>query len=102
MKLVTLRAERIECEGYRCMRCGNEVVTIEQMRAYGKAVRLRELLPEERKVVRVGNSIGITLPTAVSKFGLVVGSIVRVSYVTDQGFYIEPAKRKGSGAAAGQ
>ena len=70
------------------------------------AAKLRETLPVERKVVQLGNSVGITLPKAVDRFGMRVGSRVRITYVKETGFYVEPirprsALRRGASKRSG-
>ena len=60
----------------KCDKCSELTFTPNQFK---KIIALRELAKEvnsTRKVVRIGNSLGITLPKAVGQLGLKVGASV--------------------------
>ncbi|MBI2529721.1 MAG: hypothetical protein HYW05_01075 [Candidatus Diapherotrites archaeon] len=70
----TVEFEGFDVKGLKCSKCGELTFTPEQFR---KILALKELAKEvnsTRKVVKIGNSLGITLPKAINALGLKVGS----------------------------
>ena len=74
----------VEFEGFlvkamKCNKCDEITFRPEQFK---KVLALKELAKEingKRKVVRIGNSIGIILPKAVEKIGIKTGKNVAVT-----------------------
>jgi DNA-directed RNA polymerase subunit RPC12/RpoP len=62
MKLATIQVGDLPAEGYRCQECGHEVLTLGQMKEHERRRDLVRAFARSRKVVKVGNSVGLTLP----------------------------------------
>jgi hypothetical protein len=73
MQLVSLEENGITFKGYKCNQCNHTIVTLEQMQNYEKAKGLKDALPVKRKIVKIGNSLGFTLPSILAKYGLTIG-----------------------------
>jgi len=56
-----------------CSGCGYITFTREQAEAFFKAKELQEMIKGKRKIIRIGDSIGITLPEKMKSFGLKAG-----------------------------
>jgi hypothetical protein len=77
------RKETVEFEGFdvealKCSKCGEKTFTPVQFK---KVLELRESAKEinsVRKIVRIGNSLGITLPKGIKGLGLKAGSKVKL------------------------
>ena len=75
--------KQVEFEGFdvkalKCNRCGELTFTPEQFK---DVLALRELankISSRRRIVRIGNSLGITLPKSVKELGLGIGSEVKI------------------------
>ena len=46
----------------------------------------QEDLEKERKIIRIGNSVGLTLPEKISKYGIKVGDSVRIEAIDEKTF----------------
>ena len=58
--------EKIEYEAYHCTKCGEEILTMDQMKELGKKYRqLRKT--KETKFAQWGNSIAIRIPKEFTK-----------------------------------
>ena len=74
----TVEFEGFDIKALKCSKCGELTFTPEQFK---KALLLKELAKEinsTRKVVKIGNSLGITLPKAAKQLGLKSGSKVEL------------------------
>ncbi len=81
MGLVQIEEKGIPCNAYRCTNCEHTVVTIEQMREYNRIRDFATAVPEKRKIVKIGNSLGFTLPISLKKFGINVGKEIEVRVI---------------------
>jgi len=59
-----------------CSSCRHSVFSIEQAKQYVRLERLHEKLTKQRKVIRVGNALGVTLPKVVRELGIKEGMTV--------------------------
>ena len=51
-----------------CKGCGHKTFSVEQAKNYVHLERQHEKLQKQRKIIRIGNSLGITLPNAIDDF----------------------------------
>jgi hypothetical protein len=65
------------------------VLDLQQLKEYNKLRDLRRTVPEKRKIVRIGNSLGITLPPALKHYGLEVGRDVEISVIDLRNLHIK-------------
>ena len=82
--------ERIVMEGIIssalvCSRCGRVTFTKEQAVEYAEKKETHRVIDSNRKVIRIGNSLGITLP---EKLGLKVGRKVRIEAADKKRFVV--------------
>jgi len=61
-----------------CPKCGFTTLTKEQAMEYAKLKQLYSLIDGERKIIRIGNSFGITFPENLKKLGIGIGKKVRI------------------------
>lgn len=90
----TLREEKVkfdsfETEAMKCPKCQFITLTREQAENYVKLKKLHEIIDAERKIIRVGNSIGFTLPDKLKEFGVKVGKKVKTEALTSKSFKVE-------------
>jgi hypothetical protein len=88
MKLTSLEEKGITFEGYKCEKCNHAIVTIEQMHFYEKAKALKDALPLKRKIVKIGNSLGFTLPITLAKYGLKIGRELEIKILDESNIKI--------------
>lgn len=85
--------KEVDFEGLRvdamvCPKCGDETFTLPQAKKIHKLVKLHHLLDKERKIIRIGNSLGITLPESLKEFGVTVGKKVKIVAISPTTFKI--------------
>jgi len=68
----------LEVEAMVCPQCGEETFTLTQAKKVYSLMKFHNMLGKERKIVRIGNSLGITLPESLREFGIKVGRKVKV------------------------
>jgi len=61
-----------------CPKCGFITLTKEQAQNLLQLKYLQSLLSKERKVIKVGNSFGLTLPEKLREIGVHVGQKVKI------------------------
>ncbi|MDQ7822807.1 MAG: AbrB/MazE/SpoVT family DNA-binding domain-containing protein [Candidatus Eremiobacteraeota bacterium] len=81
MMSALIEHEGIAFEGCRCPQCGHTVLTLDQLRQHNRLRDMRRLLPEKRKIVKIGNSLGITLPGFLKEYGLQAGREVELEVI---------------------
>lgn len=68
-----------------CKKCKKTTFTLEQAEEYGRLKEIHTLINEERKIIRIGNSMGITLP---ERLGLKPGKKVRLEAINSKSFKV--------------
>ena len=76
-------------EAMVCPKCGFATLTAQQAQKYVELKQLHSIIDAERKVIRVGNSMGITLPEQLKSYGLKVGRKVRTTALDANSFKVE-------------
>ncbi len=54
--------EELECEALVCQKCGYVTLTRKHAEKLMKLKHLREMFHKERKIIKIGNAMGVTLP----------------------------------------
>ncbi|PIN87317.1 hypothetical protein COV19_00345 [Candidatus Woesearchaeota archaeon CG10_big_fil_rev_8_21_14_0_10_44_13] len=80
VKVGSITTKALVCPG-----CGHITFTKEQAMEYGRLKEIREMIGGERKIIKIGNSIGITLP---EKLGLKPGRKVRTEVIDSKSFKV--------------
>ena len=82
-----------EYEVEMCSKCGYKVFTVEQMKKYQNLLKLSTAeTSEPRKIIRIGNSLGITLPQIIKNIGLSVGDTAKLKFLSPQRVQIDFSK----------
>lgn len=81
--------EGFETEAMVCPKCGFTTLTKEQAVKYVKLRQLHQIIDAERKIIRIGNSMGFTLPDSLKDFGVKVGKRVRTEALGENSFKVE-------------
>lgn len=79
----------VETEAMVCPKCNFTTLTKQQAEDYMKLKLLHQIIDAERKIIKIGNSMGLTLPDRLKEFGAKVGKKVRVEAVGPTSFKVE-------------
>jgi len=79
--LKTVHVDGIALQGYVCNKCKEMMFSEEQSKKYIELMRMKEATEKERKIIRIGSSMGITLPDMLKKFGVKVGRKVKLEAI---------------------
>ncbi len=72
-----------------CPSCNFTTFTKSQAEEYIKLKRLHEIVDAERKVIKIGNSLGITLPEKLKEFGIKFGKRIKIKALSKNSIKIE-------------
>ncbi|MEK6837157.1 MAG: hypothetical protein AABX69_00770 [Nanoarchaeota archaeon] len=81
--------EGFETEAIVCPKCEFTTLTKEQALKYARLKHLHQIIDSERKVIRIGNSMGFTLPDSLKDFGVKVGKKIRTEALGENSFKVE-------------
>ncbi len=81
--------EGFETAAMLCPKCGFITLTKEQALKYARLKQLHQIIDAERKVIKIGNSMGLTLPDSLKDFGVKVGKKVRTEALGADSFKVE-------------
>ena len=79
----------IETEAMVCPKCNFTTLTKEQAKRYIKLKQLHTIIDAERKIIKIGNSMGLTFPDRLQEFGAKVGKKVKTEALTQHSFKVE-------------
>ena len=68
----------LETEAMVCPKCKFTTLTKAQAENYIKLKKMHEVVDAERKIIKVGNSMGFTLPDKLQEFGVKVGKKIYI------------------------
>lgn len=72
-----------------CPKCGFSTLTKEQAQRYAELKLLHQIVDAERKIIKIGNSMGLTLPDELKQFGAKIGKSVRIEALSNKSFKVE-------------
>ncbi|MFH1510257.1 MAG: hypothetical protein ABIF10_01085 [Candidatus Woesearchaeota archaeon] len=81
--------DNFETEAMVCSKCKFTTLTREQAQKYVRLRQMHQLMDAERKIIKVGNSMGLTLPEGLQEFGAKVGKRVRIEALGPKSFKVE-------------
>jgi len=81
--------DHFEVEAMVCPKCGFTTLTKEQAEKYARLKQLHQLIDAERRIIKIGNSMGITLPDRLQDFGIKVGKKIKTEALSQNSFKIE-------------
>ncbi|MEK6949418.1 MAG: hypothetical protein AABX34_04300 [Nanoarchaeota archaeon] len=79
----------IETEAMVCPKCNFTTLTKEQAKKYIKLKQLHQIIDAERKIIKIGNSMGLTFPDRLQEFGARIGKKVKTEALTSHSFKVE-------------
>lgn len=79
----------IETEAMVCEPCHFTTLTLQQGEKYMRLTSLHKILDIERKIIKIGNSMGITFPEQLQEYGLKVGKKVKLEALSPTAFKVE-------------
>ena len=89
MKLTRIEEEGVSCHAFKCVKCSHTVVTIDQMRKYNRLKEFANAVPEKRKIVKIGYSLGFTLPVTLKEYGFGVGKDIEIKVLDSHNLAIK-------------
>src|SRR3989344_938006 len=78
-----------EAEAMVCPKCNFTTLTKEQAEKYVKLKQLHQIIDAERKIIKIGNSMGFTLPNRLQDFGAKVGKKIKTKALTSSSFEVQ-------------
>ena len=72
-----------------CPRCAFTTLTKEQAKVFQRRLEMHSAVDQEKPVIKIGNSMGITLPEKLRDFGLKVGNKVKLEAINENSFKVE-------------
>ncbi|MBI2574729.1 hypothetical protein HYV82_02480 [Candidatus Woesearchaeota archaeon] len=78
--------EGIPAKCMMCPNCSHKTFTIDQAKEILKLMKLKELVKSKKKIIRIGNSKGITLPQGLNAN---VGDVAVMEVVSPDSFLIK-------------
>ena len=85
----TAKFDHFETEAMVCPKCNFVTLTKEQAENYAKLKQLHQIVDAERKIIKIGNSMGLTLPDRLQDFGARIGKKVKIEALGPKSFKVE-------------
>lgn len=79
----------INTDAMVCPSCNFTTFTKKQAEEYVKLKKLHEIVDSEKKVIKIGNSMGITLPDRLKEFGIKLGRKIKIKALSKNSIKIE-------------
>lgn len=83
------RFDDFETEAMVCPKCSFTTLTKEQAEKYARSKQLHQIIDAERKIIKIGNSMGFTLPDRLQEFGVKVGKKIKTEALGAKSFKVE-------------
>ena len=84
-----IKFDDFETEAMVCPKCNFVTLTKEQAEKYAKLKQLHQIIDAERKIIKIGNSMGLTLPEGLHNFGIKIGKKVKTEAISSKSFKVE-------------
>ena len=72
-----------------CPQCGFTTLTKDQAKEFRKRIEFHKAIDQEKQVIKIGNSMGITLPEKLRELGVTVGKKVKIEAIDEKSFKVE-------------
>ena len=79
----------IETDAMVCPNCYFITLTKEQAEKYVVLKQIHDIMDSERKIIKIGNSMGVTLPDQLRSFGIKEGKKIRIEALSATSFKVE-------------
>ena len=80
--------EQVLTHAMVCLCCGWTTLTREQAHEFRKRLDFHHVIDRERKIIRIGNSLGLTLPEALRNLGIAPGTRVKLEAIDAKSFKV--------------
>ena len=80
--------QRIMTKAEVCPGCHKITLTHRQAKEYVRLLNLHDIIDSQKKVIKIGNSMGITLPDALRTFGVTVGKKLKIEAIDSKSFKV--------------
>ena len=78
-----------ETEAMVCPKCNFTNLTKEQAEEFVKLKQLHQIIDAKRKIIKIGNSMGLTFPDRLKEFGAKIGKEVKTEALGPKSFKVE-------------
>ena|SRR3989338_5344284 len=72
-----------------CPKDSFTTLTKDQAKEFRKRIEMHHAVDKERQIIKIGNSMGITLPEKLKNFGINVGKKVKIEAIDEYSFKVE-------------
>lgn len=83
-----IKFDKFETEAMVCPKCNFTTLTKKQAEKYIKLKMLHEIIDAERKIIKIGNSMGITFPDRLQEFGAKIGKRIKTEALDSKSFKV--------------
>jgi hypothetical protein len=80
---------KVNTEALVCDRCGYVTMNWEQAEKYAQRLDMNDIVSGKRKIIKIGNSLGFTLPERLRKMGVKAGGSVKLEATGPKSFSVE-------------
>ena len=84
-----LKLKGVVSEASVCGKCGNTNYTLKQAKKWLELKKIYDMTKKPKKIIKIGNSFGITLPEGLKEFGLKVGKKLKLTPISKKEFKIK-------------
>tara|TARA_Y100000310_G_scaffold338992_1_gene430236 strand:+ start:5637 stop:5954 length:318 start_codon:yes stop_codon:yes gene_type:complete len=81
--------DSFQTEAMVCPKCNFTTLTKEQAEKYARLKQLHQIIDADRKIIKIGNSMGFTLPDQLKEYGIKVGKKIKTVALTPNSFKVE-------------
>lgn len=84
-----VKFDHFETDAMVCPKCTFTTLTRAQAETFYKLKQLHQIIDAERKIIKIGNSMGLILPDGLQEFGIKVGRRIKTEALGPKSFKIE-------------
>jgi len=83
------KIDHITTNAMVCPKCHFTTLTKDQAIEFRKRIDFHKIVDQEKQIIQIGNSIGITLPEKLREYGLTAGKKVKIEALDEKSFKVE-------------
>ena len=84
-----VKIDEILTKAMVCPKCNFTTLTKDQAKEYYKKLKLHDDIDQERQIIKIGNSMGITLPDKLNNYGMKIGKKVKIEAIDETSLKIK-------------
>ena len=89
LKKGIVQIKKKNVEAMVCPKCNFTTLTKDQAKEYYKKLKLHDDIDQERQIIKIGNSMGITLPDKLNNYGMKIGKKVKIEAIDETSLKIK-------------